>query len=104
MSGNFFHFLAESIHHFFIEQPVLQILDRIDQIDRWVLDKDHTTWQRNSTILTRPVPTARCSDSPWGSRSIPLGGKAVADAHMGKGIGIVSGLPWLLFSMASVSP
>lgn len=38
MVGNFLHFLAESIHHFFIEQPVLHILDRIDQVDRWTLD------------------------------------------------------------------
>lgn len=38
MAGNFLHFLAESIHHFFIEQSVLHILDRIDQIDRWTLD------------------------------------------------------------------
>ena len=43
MSGNFFHFLAESIHHLFVEQPVLQILDRIDQVDRWVLDNQQQT-------------------------------------------------------------
>lgn len=43
MPGNFFHFLAESIHHFFVEQPVLQILDQIDQVDRWVLDSQQQT-------------------------------------------------------------
>ena len=43
MPGNFYHFLAESIHHFFVEQPVLQILDQIDQVDRWVLDNQHQT-------------------------------------------------------------
>jgi hypothetical protein len=43
MPGNFFHFLAESIHHFFVEQPVLQILDQIDQVDRWMLDNQQQT-------------------------------------------------------------
>lgn len=43
MPGNFFHFLAESIYHFFVEQPVLQILDQIDQVDRWVLDNQQQT-------------------------------------------------------------
>ena len=43
MPGNLFHFLAESIHHFFVEQTVLQILDQIDQVDRWVLDNQQQT-------------------------------------------------------------
>lgn len=38
MTGNFLHLLADTIHHFFVEQPVLQILDQIDQVDRWVLE------------------------------------------------------------------
>lgn len=43
MPGNFFHFLAESIHHFFVEQPVLHVLDQIDQVDRWMLDNQQQT-------------------------------------------------------------
>jgi hypothetical protein len=38
MTGNFLQLVADSIHHFFVEQPVLQILDQIDQVDRWVLE------------------------------------------------------------------
>ncbi len=38
MPGNFFQLVADSIHHFFVEQPVLQILDQIDQVDRWELE------------------------------------------------------------------
>lgn len=38
MFGNFFHFLADSFHHILVEQPVLHMLDQIDQIDRWVRD------------------------------------------------------------------
>ncbi|MEN4013955.1 MAG: hypothetical protein ROW48_18140 [Bellilinea sp.] len=38
MAVNLLHLFADSIHHFFVEQPVLQILDQIDQVDRWVLE------------------------------------------------------------------
>lgn len=54
MSGNFFHFLAESIHHLFVEQPVLQILDRIDQIDRWVLD-NHQQAEASLLDFSQPM-------------------------------------------------
>lgn len=43
MSGNILRFLVESIHHFFVEQPVLQILDQIGQVDHWVLDTHQQT-------------------------------------------------------------
>ena len=38
MIGNFFQLVADSIHNLFVEQPVLRILDQIDQVDRWVLE------------------------------------------------------------------
>jgi hypothetical protein len=43
MTGNLLHLLADTIHHFFVEQPVLQILDQIDQVDRWMLDSHQQT-------------------------------------------------------------
>ena len=57
MSGNFFHFLAESIHHFFVEQPVLQILDQIDQVDRWVLD-NHQQAEDSLLDFSQPMDWA----------------------------------------------
>ncbi len=53
MLDNFFHFLADSFHDILVEQPVLHLLDQIDQIDRWVLDNHQ---QSETTLLDIPLP------------------------------------------------
>jgi hypothetical protein len=53
MLDNFFHFLADSFHDILVEQPVLHLLDQIDQIDRWVLDSQQ---QSETTLLDIPLP------------------------------------------------
>ena len=43
MFSKLFHFLADAFHHLAVEQPVLHLLDQMDQIDRLILDDSQQT-------------------------------------------------------------